>query len=841
MNKWQQVLFSIALFSFLGVPAAWANISSLCQEESCSGSGNVKSPPKSPHLITPRTIAQSTVQITQVRLATTATGLEIVLETSDGILATPTTQVVGNALIAEIANAVLVLPSGETFEQLEPGAGIAQVSVTNLADNRVQITITGKEAPPSSEAITTGSGLSLLVIPGLAQTPNADENLEIVVTGEREEGLNPTNTSTATKTDTPLRDIPQSVQIIPQQLLRDQQITRLEDALRNVPGISQSFSSGPLTYYTIRGFEVGYTNFLRDGIVDPFVESSQLSSNVERIEVLKGPASVLFGKGTPGGTINVITKRPLREPEYSIDATIGSDDLYRGAVDLSAPLNDSKTILYRLNASYKNAGSFIDFYDSEYINFSPVITIALAERTNLILEGEYVDVSDSYASGLPVIGTVVSNPNGKVSRTGNFGEPSDEIEQQATRFGYKIEHAFSDNWSLQNSFQYGLRKYQDKLTFPQTLDADNRTFNRIYREYELENNTIALVTDVVGKFSTGSIEHQLLFGLDLSSFQNFSPKYLEREAAKIDIFNPVYGKTPGEITYPEASEEALTNSLGVYLQDQIAFTDNFKLLIGGRFDTYERTYENFTFGTKSSGSETAFSPRVGIVYQPIPPISLYASYVSSFTPPGGTYFFSVDSSIEAERGNQYEVGVKADINERLSLTLALYDLTRTNVLTDDPNNPGFSIAVGEQNSQGIELSLTGEILPGWNVFAGYAYMDARVTEDNTFKPGNQLPNTPEHSFNFWTTYQIQEGDLQGLGAGLGFFFEGDRAGDLGNTYTVPSYFRTDASIFYDKDNFRVALNFKNIFDIEYFGSGLNANRVYYGQPFAVQANISWKF
>jgi outer membrane receptor protein involved in Fe transport len=308
------------------------------------------------------------------------------------------------------------------------------------------------------------------------------------------------------------------------------------------------------------------------------------------------------------------------------------------------------------------------------------------------------------------------------------------------------------------------------------------------------------------------------------------------------VFNPIYGRSPTTTVIGSFGESGLrqqTNSLGIYLQDQVALQDNLKFLLGGRFDFIDRKYEDLINNTESSGSDSAFSPRFGIVYQPIPAISLYGSYTSSFTPPGGSYFFGVDSSFEPERGNQYEVGIKADFNEQLSATLSLFDLTRTNVTTADPNDPNVSIQVGEQNSRGVELNLAGEILPGWNIFAGYAYVDARITEDNTLIPGSRLSNSANNSFNIWTSYEIQKGNLQGLGAGIGLFYVGDRA-NFDNTYDVPSYLRTDASIFYNRDKFRAALNFKNLFDIEYFESSLG-NRVYYGQPFTVQGTVSWQF
>ena len=373
------------------------------------------------------------------------------------------------------------------------------------------------------------------------------------------------------------------------------------------------------------------------------------------------------------------------------------------------------------------------------------------------------------------------------------------------------------------------------------MENDNRTLNRFNREYELDYKNYSLITDLTGKFSTGSIKHQVVFGVDLNRFDIRTPKYIDFDAAPIDIFSPIYGQPLGNITTTDSRDIQVTDSLGIFVQDQITLAENLKLLLGGRFDTFSQRYEFLTDGSESSQSESAFSPRLGIVYQPIPAISLYASYARSFTPGTGTGFLGTNLQFKPQRGTQYEIGVKADLSARMNATLALYDLTRTNVLTSDPNNPGFSIQTGEQNSQDIELNFAGEILPGWNVFAGYAYTNAKITEDNTFEVGNRLNNTPENSFNLWTTYEIQKGSLKGFGFGLGLFFVGERQGNLANTFQLPSYFRTDASIFYKQDRFRAALNFKNLFDVDYFEYGLNLARVSYGQPFTVQGTVSWQF
>ncbi|NMF66589.1 hypothetical protein DP113_20020 [Brasilonema octagenarum UFV-E1] len=256
--------------------------------------------------------------------------------------------------------------------------------------------------------------------------------------------------------------------------------------------------------------------------------------------------------------------------------------------------------------------------------------------------------------------------------------------------------------------------------------------------------------------------------------------------------------------------------------------------------TINQTSRDLQNNTEENFSSDAFSPRVGIVYQPIPAISLYANYSRAFIPNTGTAFGG--GSFEPQRGTSYEVGIKGDISNRLSATLAYYDLTRSNVLTTHPVNPDFSIQTGEQRSKGVELSIAGEILPGWNIIAGYAYTDATITKDNDFPVGNLLSNIPKHSFNIWTSYEIQSGGLKGFGVGGGLFFVGDRQGDLNNTFELPSYLRTDAAIFYKRDRFRAAINFKNLFDVDYFESSRNSSiGLFYGDPFTVQGTIRWEF
>lgn len=786
-------------------------------------------------------IEASLVQITGVQIETTEAGLQVILETAESSLDVPETRSIGNALIVDIANATLA----EDFSQANPIEGIALVSVSSLPGDRVRVAITGTDASPVAEVRSEAQGLVLAVTLGDADTVAEEDAIQVVVTGEQDEGYNPSSASVGTRTDTPLRDIPQSIQVVPRQVIEDQQAQRLDEVLRNVPGTAQG-ADQPLNFSTsffIRGFDSS-TNLLRNGLADYTLQNLGFdAANIERVEVLRGPTSVLYGQaGGPfggfGGSVNLVTEQPLSDPYYQVEGSVGNFGFYRGALDLSGPLNESETVLYRLNASAQRSESFIDFFEAERYFVSPVLTWLISDQTEITVDAQYISFSQPFQFGLPAVGTVLPNPNGEIPRDRNVSEPTDDTYGEAYRIGYDFEHRFSEEWQLRNAFNASfLDITRDAYTYPLSLQEDNRTLTRGLGFFDNDLRSYNLDTFVVGEFATGSVNHQLVTGVNLSRVE-YGGLFINRPAASIDIFDPIYGQPPGDIDF-ESNSDITLDSLGVYVQDLIAITDNLKILLGGRFDITNQNREEFTAtGTvETSQQDEAFSPRVGVVYQPIPAISLYASY-------GRAFQQVVDNQriFDPERATQYEVGVRADITDRLSANLALYRLTRSNVLTPDPEDLNLSIQTGEQRSQGIELDISGEILPGWNIVAGYAYTDARITEDNTFEVGNRLNNIPEHSANFWTTYEIQSGDFSGLGFGLGLFFVGDRFGDTQNTFELPSYLRTDAAIFYRREQLRAAINIKNLFDIEYFeATQQNINRVYQGNPITVEATVSWEF
>ncbi|MDV2998232.1 MAG: Vitamin B12 transporter BtuB [Chroococcidiopsis sp. SAG 2025] len=798
-------------------------------------------------------IEASLVQITGVRVEATEAGLQVMLETLDGSLEVPKTRVVGKALIADIPNAAIA----QEFSQANPIEGIALVSVTDLPGDRVRVAITGTDAPPTAKVTAEAQGLVLAVT--LRDTGDvAEEDAiqeEIVVTGEQDEGYNPSNATTATRTDTPLRDIPQSIQVVPRQVLEDRDVQDLNQAVETVSGVVSGGgqSGAPAGSRIIRGFnqafDGGAANF-RNGFRDSVYTDLTGIGTVEQVEVLKGPASVLFGALEPGGVVNVVTRQPLAEPYYKFELEVGNYGFYQPSIDFSGPLDDNGDVLYRFIASYQHSDSYQPFVDLNLTTIAPSLTFKLGDRTKLDLYYEYVH----FFANPFIPQSLIFSDGDLVRRDLYTGYPALDLFNTTTqRLGYTLNHNFSENWRLRNNLAVTWTDSREKRAFPLRLVDDRflELFGGDANGNDTENYFGQI--DLLGKFNTGSISHQLLAGFDFNHFFNplrysaysigsLPPDFSVTNLPPLDLLNPNYNiLLPSELV-PLTFSDRKIRSYGIFLQDQIAFSDRWKLLVGGRYDWVSDENENLLNETNEPvQNDGAFSPRIGLVYQPSDTVSLYASYSRSFNPSQG---FNPDGrAFEPTKGTQYEAGVKADFLEsRLSTTLAAYHLTKTNVTTDDPNNPNFSIQVGEQRSRGIELDITGEILPGWNVTAAYAYTNAEVTEDNTTPVGNRLVNVPDNQASLWTTYEIQKGSLQGLGFGLGLFYIGERQGDLDNSFQLDSYFRTDAALFYRRDRFKAAINVRNLFDIDYvaFPVGGRVN-VLRGEPFTITGSISWEF
>jgi iron complex outermembrane receptor protein len=855
MAKLQQLIWIAGLSGiFVAIPAFGEEIKSITPQQTAD---NLNSASKTKHLL-----AQSPILIPQIRLQSTDKGLDVILETNQSDKLQPVVKSEGNNYIVDIPNSQLSLPNGDTFRQEKPITGITEVIVTNLDANTIRITLTGEAGAPQVELFDGDEGLVFGVVPTTTttQTPQTQptpstpeqpatetqEPIELVVTGEQDRYRVP-NASTGTRTDTLIRDIPQTIQVVPEEVIRDQKVTRLRDALLNVGGVVQDGGFGGTSdQIGIRGFFGG--GLFGGGIlVDGFKDGRggiRETANVERIEVLKGPASVLYGGVEPGGVINLITKQPLRDPFFNAELSVGSFSTFRPSIDISGPLNSERTLLYRLNSVYETSDGFRDFnQDIQRFFISPTLKWEIGQATNLTFQFDYLNDERPFDRGFLAFGNgILDTPLKRF-----FGEPDDVRKVEEVGFSYRLEHNFNDNWKVRNAFRYTSSDTFDYRAEPLSLNETTGILSRNFRANDDYQETYTLQTDLVGKFATGSVNHTLLFGVDLA--RNTSGGTQKRLPAgrtpSIDVFNPVYNVIPRpgleELTVVVRNNQDRSDGLGIFLQDQIAFTDNLKFLLGGRLDIVDQKSRSFLDGSESNQYDTAITPRLGIVYQPIQPISLYASYSQSFQPNFGTR--SDGSFLEPERGTQYEVGVKGEfLDGRLAATLAAYHITKTNIATTDPNDPDSSIPIGEQRNQGIELNVAGEILPGWNIIASYSYIDAKVTEDNDGLAGNRPANVPFNTASLWTTYELQRGNLQGLGFGLGLFYVGDRQGDADNTYIIPNYLRTDAAIYYQRNNWRAGINIQNLFNQKYFqGSNFGRVSIEPGAPLTVVGSFSVTF
>lgn len=731
----------------------------------------------------------------------------------------------------------------------------------------------GKTSPPLDGSYTPTEALNLLLrgsgvtfeavgdnaVTLRQATANGDSGATpldpITVEGKTEsaygpvEGYRAERSATATKTDTPIRDIPNSIQVVPQQIIEDQQAITLQEVLSNAAGVTFLGIRGDIDLsFAIRGFDA---TILRDGLnikgVTEIPTEPEMA-NLERVEVLRGP-SVLYGQvDEPGGAINLVKKKPLDKPYYNFEFQAGNRGFVSPIVDLSGPVTEDGSLLYRVVALYRRENSFQDYDESfKRVFAAPSATWRPTRDTDLTVRLEYTRDREPRVLGLPAIGDSVADiPFDRV-----MNNPNEVVDEESLIAGYEAEHRFNESWKLRNKFSYVYASYDaDVLTFPLSLNETTGELNRLFIDMVQEHHNFSTDSNLQGKFRTGPFDHTGLIGFDYSRLfrrvdqrAGFSPQFL----TPIDIFDPDYFAVPvpnGGDLPPFSLSDQTRHQTGVYVQNQVDLLDNLILVAGLRYDDFRIKSKNLLTDTVTQDfDDTALTPRIGAVYRPIEPVSLYANYAESYFPN-----FSTDAGgnfLPPEEGEGFEVGVKIDlVPDRLSSTLAFYNITKKNVATADPVVPFASVATGEVRSRGFDADLTGEILPGWNVVAGYAYIDAMVTEDNNAdRVGNELFGIPRHSANAWTTYEIQGGRFKGLGGGVGFNYVGQRQGDLANTFKLDGYVVTNAGLFYRWRNWQARLNVDNIFDVDYIEAATGSRTIgsLPGAPFTIRGSISATF
>ena len=675
----------------------------------------------------------------------------------------------------------------------------------------------------------------------LVRDPDPGDADRVVVIAEGDQGYAAHDSQVGTKTDTPLIEVPQSVQVVDSQLIEDRRITTLQGALNNVSGVSDTGSRRGFDSYSIRGFNAFGTAYL-DGLK---VERGnawfeQEVSMLERVEVLKGPGSVLFGQGSLGGIVNEVSRRPPGTRVFNVDVTFGSFDYYEVRADVGGPLNQSGSVRARFDGLYRNRGDFVDYGGRERIYLTPSLSWDIGPQTTVTFIANYTRDEVFPYEGIPAAGSVLYNPNGEIPRNRFDGEPS--LDRFSIARGYLeslFEHHFSDHWTLHQNARVTLSSIDNGGVFINDLSEDERTITRTYSpHFYHKDRSVTVDTNLEGHFDTWGVKHTFLAGLDLLA-QRVTREYQSGSIGSLDLFDPHYGATGFDVE-DFGVDKRRDFLLGLYLQDQIKFFDRVSLVLGGRYDLNATQYGNDLAGTADHQIDNSLVPRVGLVYEFVPGASVYASYAESFQPQTG---FAYDgSTFDPETGQQYELGAKTALfGGRLVSTVAIYQLTRQNVLTTDQDHPHFSIQTGEQRSRGVELDLAYQIKKGWNVTAAYAYTDSKVTQDNDIPVGSCVDNIPHHTANLWMSYELQTGRLRGLGAGAGIHYIGERAADLPNTFTLPNYATVDAALYFRRDRLRAQVNLNNLLDKDYYASSYGRNYVFPGEPITVQGTLGWSF
>ena len=679
----------------------------------------------------------------------------------------------------------------------------------------------------------------------LAQETDSAVLEEVVVTADREqgeaEGYRTRRSASATKTDTPLEEVPQAVSVIPATVLEDLDSPRIEKALDYTGGVARQNDFGGLTMYeySIRGLTT--SEFYKDGFsVNRGYMNPQDPSNVERIDVLKGPASSLYGRGDPGGTLNIVSKRPQNDQFARLDLSAGRWDRYRSSLDVNTPLDDEGTMLYRMNLAVEDNKSFRDNRASERQFFAPAFSWELTPQTRLLVQAEVIRSSQVFDRGV-----VAPNDHlGSVSRSDFFGEPRDgEIDNNNESLQAELEHDLNASWTVRLASHYKQGRLSGGATEASTLAADARTLNREYRyrDYEWQDSITQL--ELRGLVYTGDIEHNLLIGTEYERYAKTEEVLRTRPISQIDIYEPVYGqpRPPFSIGPGGRSTDRheLIHSRSLNLQDQMRFSEKLFGVIGARYDHYEQRLDNEVAGTRVEQTHEKVTPRIGALYQLTPQVGVFANASQSFKPNSGAD--ASGTAFDPEEGVGYEAGFKFDLlDSRVGMTIAAFHLTKENVLTVDPVDSAYQIAAGEVRSRGVDLQLTGQLTDAIRVIGAYAYVDAEVTEDNTLGRGSRLLNVPEHSGSLLGVYEFLDGSLQGLELGGGVNYVGERSGNVADSgFELPGYTTVDLLARYKATpDLTLGLNLNNAFDRAYYERSYSNVWVMPGEPRNLSLSLS---
>ncbi|MDZ3967657.1 ferrichrome porin FhuA [Escherichia coli] len=686
--------------------------------------------------------------------------------------------------------------------------------------------------------------------------------------------------ATGTKTDTPIQKVPQSISVVTAEEMALHQPKSVKEALSYTPGVAVGTrgASNTYDYLIIRGFAADgqsqnnylnglkmQGNFYNDAVIDPYM--------LERAEIMRGPVSVLYGKSSPGGLLNMVSKRPTTEPLKEIQFKAGTDSLFQTGFDFSDALDDDGVYSYRLTGIARSANAQQKGAEEQRYAIAPAFTWRPDDKTNFTFLSYFQNEPETgYYGWLPKEGTVEPLPNGKRLPTDfNEGAKNNTYSRNEKMIGYSFDHEFNDTFTVRQNLRFAQNKVSQKSVYGYGMCSDplytkdddalkaspclsipqSEWNHTLTRQYVIDNEKLenfSVDTQLQSKFATGSVEHTLLTGVDFMRMRNDIDSWFgyAGSVAPSDIYNLDrsdfdFGAHPD----PSGPYRVLLKQkqTGLYVQDQAQW-DKVLVTLGGRYDWAEQSSFNRDYGNKSDRDDKQFTWRGGVNYLFDNGVTPYFSYSESFEPASLT---DANGDLFApSKGKQYEVGVKYVPEDRpIVLTGALYQLTKTNNLMADPNNPNFSIEGGEIRARGVELEAKAALSASVNVVGSYTYTDAEYTTDTTYK-GNTPAQVPKHMASLWADYTFFDGPLSGLTLGTGGRYTGSSYGDPAKSFKVGSYTVVDALVRYDLARVgmagsNVALHVNNLFDREYVASCFNTYGCFWGAERQVVATATFRF
>lgn len=706
------------------------------------------------------------------------------------------------------------------------------------------------------------SSLAIALLLGLSPTAFAQEAAEapggpratdldtVEVIGKVDYGYVQKRTSSATKTDTDLNDVPQAITVVTQDLIRDQAMQNLADVVRYVPGASMAQGEGNRDTPVLRGNGSTADMFI-DGMRDDTQYFRDLY-NIERVEILKGPNAMIFGRGGGGGVINRISRQADWGTTRDLVLQFGSWNKRRATADFGQPVGEAAA--YRVTGMVEDSGSYRDGYQAERWGINPTFAFDAGENTTVTLGYEHFEDDRVADRGVPSSPLAFNGRRLPVETDPStfFGDPDrSPTWVDVDAFNALVEHDFGNGLTLRNRTRIADydKFYQNVFAGgPISWDeegnalADIRAYNNATQRENLFNQT-----DFV--WSTGQrVRHTLLFGTEFGRQETdnlrntgyFGAPGSTTTSVLVPFDNPRYsGPMEFRQSATDADNHGVARIAAVYVQDQIEFSPKWQAILGVRYDRFDVDFRNNRTDETIEATDNLLSPRAGLVYTPIEPLSIYASYSMTHLPRSGEQLSSLTASnrsFDPEESRNEEVGLKWDVAPGLSLTAAAYRLERTNVIAPDPVDPTRSILTDGQRIKGFELGLAGNITEAWSVMGAYAWQDGEVLAGSD--AGNRPANLPEQTASLWNRYDLG----QSWGVGLGVVYRSDMYAGNGNVVTLKGYTRYDAAVFYDiNEHLGLQLNIENLFDKQYFASAHNDNNITPGSPRAAYLSVRLSF